>query len=230
MSKLIARRKFLTGAAAMTLLAGCEGHPTRIVNRLVGRWNESFEELMFSPTRLAPEMPASALTAEKDFPFFYHGPSVPAVPPNWTLKIGGLVKHPMVLTLDQLKAMPATAMRVTHYCVDGWTAVASWHGVRVSEIARIAILDPRVKYVEFRSFDNGYYAGWDIASALHPQTLLAYGMNGHEVSAGHGAPLRVYTAIKLGYMSVKYLTEVNFLPYKVMGTYADNGFDWFAGV
>jgi DMSO/TMAO reductase YedYZ molybdopterin-dependent catalytic subunit len=206
-------------------------------------WNENFESLMFSPSRLAPELPASEQTAEKDFPIFFHSPSIPVAPSNWSLKVSGLIKHPMSLTLDQLQRMPATEMRVRLYCVNGWTAVASWRGVRFSEVARLAGPDPRVKYVEFRSFDSGYWSGWDLASAMHPQTLLAYGMNGHPLEAergaygmnGHpleaerGAPLRLYSAIKLGFKSVKYLSEVIFLPNKT-GRYCEEPGWEFAGV
>jgi DMSO/TMAO reductase YedYZ molybdopterin-dependent catalytic subunit len=155
---------------------------------------------------------------------------MPVAPPNWTLKVGGLIQHPLILRLEQLLGMPATEMRVRHYCVDGWSAVASWRGVRVSEIARLAGLDSRIKYVEYRSFDSGYWSGWDLPSAMHPQTMLAYEMNGHPLQANHGAPLRLYSAIKLGYKSVKYLTEINFLPNKVGGYWEERGFGWFAGV
>lgn len=108
--------------------------------------------------------------------------------------------------------------------------MASWRGVKVSEIVRIAGLDSRVKYVEYRSFDSGYWPGWDLASAMHPQTMLDYEMNGRPLQANHGAPLRLYSAIKLGYKSVKYLTEINFLPNKVGGYWEERGFGWFAGV
>ncbi|MGA9721000.1 MAG: molybdopterin-dependent oxidoreductase [Candidatus Binatus sp.] len=155
---------------------------------------------------------------------------MPVAPANWTLKVGGLIRHPLILKLDQLLGMPVTEMRVRHYCIDGWSAVASWRGVRVSEIAKLAGLDPRVRYVEFRSFDNGYWSGWDLASAMHPQTMLAHGMNGRPLEANHGAPLRLYSAIKLGYKSVKYLSEMNFLPNKVGGYWEERGFEWFAGV
>src|SRR5215471_10994694 len=99
------------------------------------RWNEGVEAAIFSPTRLAPELPASATTPESEFPAYYISDSMPVAPPNWTLKLGGLIKRPMILTLAQLQAMPRTDMRVQHHCVEGWSAVASWHGVRISEIA-----------------------------------------------------------------------------------------------
>ena len=185
---------------------------------------------MFSPHRLAPELPASATTPESAFPAYYISDSIPVAPANWTLKVGGLVRQPMVLTLAQIQKMPRTDMRVQHHCVEGWSAVASWHGVRLSEVAKMAGLDPRVKFVEFRSFDSGYWSSWDLASAMHPQTLLAYGFNNGPLYAEQGAPLRVYSAVKLGYKMVKYLTEINFLPNQTGGYWEDQGYEWFAGV
>jgi DMSO/TMAO reductase YedYZ molybdopterin-dependent catalytic subunit len=197
----------------------------------MGGWNEKAEALMFSPTRLAPNLPESDETDEDDLPsYFISRGGPPAAPPNWTLKVGGLVAHPLTLTLDQLRGLPATAMRVRHHCVEGWSAVASWRGVRVSEIAKLAGLNPRARYVEFRSFDNGYWSGWDLASAMHPQTLLAYDIYDHPLTPDHGAPLRLYSAVKLGYKNVKYLTEVNFLPNKIGGYWEDQGYEWFGGV
>jgi DMSO/TMAO reductase YedYZ molybdopterin-dependent catalytic subunit len=228
---LIARRKFITGAAALSLLAGCESRPTRAFLQLMRSWNDEAEALMFSPTRLAPEWAESEETDEDDFPSYFISPGgAPAAPENWSLKVGGLVAHPMTLTLDQLRSLPATSMRVQHHCVEGWSAVVPWRGVRVSEIAKLVVPASQVRCVEFRSFDAGYYSGWDLGSAMHPQTLLAYEIYGHPLGAEHGAPLRLYSAVKLGYKCVKYLTEVNFLPNRVGGYWEDQGYEWFAGV
>ncbi len=142
----------------------------------------------------------------------------------------GLVAHPLTLSLDDLRRLPRTRTRVRHHCVEGWSAVAAWDGVRLSEIARIAGVDPRARYVEFRSFDSGYCSSWDLESALHAQTILAYGMNGAPLQVEHGAPLRLYSAVKLGYKMVKYLTEVSFLPVRTGGYWEDQGYEWFAGV
>lgn len=193
-------------------------------------WNQSVEEALFSPSRLAPELPQSEQTPEKAFPSYFISDSMPFPPENWTLQVGGMVARPMTLTLDQLKQLPRTEMRVRHHCVEGWSAVASWHGVRVSEIAKLVGVDLRAKYIEFRSFDSDYWSSWDLPSGLHPQTLLAYGMNGRQLYPDHGAPLRVYSAVKLGYKMVKYVNSVNFLPKATGGYWEDQGYEWFGGV
>ena len=229
-NRLLTRRKFIIGATATSLLAGCNSHPVTSFLDAMKLWNQEFEGFLFSSQRLAPELPPSAQTPQDAFPSYFISDSMPFPPAGWTLKIGGLIAHPMVLTLDQLRQMPQTEMRVQHHCVEGWSAVASWRGVRVSEIAKRAGLDPRVRFVEYRSFDSGYWSSWDLGSSLHPQTLLAYEFNGRMLYPDHGAPLRLYSAVKLGYKNVKYLTEVNFMPNQTGGYWEDQGYDWFGGV
>jgi len=230
-SDLLTRRRFIVGAAAASLLAGCDRvHPVAGFLRAMENWNERFEGFVFSPHRLAPELPLSETTPEPAFPSYFISESMPFAPANWSLKVGGDVTRPTVFSLEQLKNLPRTEMRVQHHCVEGWSAVASWQGVRLSTIAELVGLSPRVKYVEFRSFDSNYWSSWDLGSVMHPQTLLAYGMNGHQLYPDHGAPLRVYSAVKLGYKNVKYLTQVNFLPDKTGGYWENQGYDWYGGV
>jgi DMSO/TMAO reductase YedYZ molybdopterin-dependent catalytic subunit len=230
-AKVITRRKLLVGFAAASLLAGCDApHPVSLFLKRMLRFNERFEGFIFSPSRLAPESPEKDLTPERAWPSYFIADTMPFPPAGWTLKVGGMVGRPSVFTLEHLKAMPRASMRVRHHCVEGWSAVAAWNGLRLSDLARAVGIDPRVRYVEFRSFDANYWSSWDLGSALHPQTLLAYGMNGHDLHPDHGAPLRVYSAVKLGYKNVKYLTEVNFLPSRTGGYWENQGYDWFAGV
>jgi len=229
-ARSITRRKLILGAGAASLLAGCDNRASAGFLKAMEHWNERFQAALFSPHRLAPELPPGSETPLAAFPTYFISDDLPEAPENWALKVGGLVSHPQVLTLDELKKMPRTAMRIQHHCVEGWSAVAAWAGVRVSEIAQRAGLDPRVRYVEFRSFDAGYWSSWDLPSAFHPQTILAYEMDGQPLPEGHGAPLRLYSAVKLGYKMVKYLTEVNFLPNRTGGYWEDQGYEWFAGV
>jgi DMSO/TMAO reductase YedYZ molybdopterin-dependent catalytic subunit len=232
------RRTLLAGAARSAgLLAlgglgvGCDGRrPQAGYLGLMERVNERVERLLFDPARLAPELPESAQSDPDDFPAYKIGLTYPEAPDDWALRVGGLVDRKLVLTLEALQRLPATRTRVRHHCVEGWSAVASWDGVRLAEVARLAGVDARARYVEFRSFEPGYFSSWDLESALHPQTILAYGMNGDPLATEYGAPLRLYSAVKLGYKMVKYLAEVNFLPVRTGGYWEDQGYEWFGGV
>lgn len=230
MARLITRRKLLLGLAASTALVGCESRAASTFLAGMGWWNERVDRLLFSENRLPPEPPSSELTPEAAFPSYFISETMPFAPANWVLKVGGIVARPSVFSLEQLKRMPQSGMRIRHHCVEGWSAVAEWHGVQLREIARMVGASRDAQYVEFRSFDNGYYSTWDIESSLHPQTILAYGMNGKQLYPDHGAPLRLYSPVKLGYKNVKYLTEVNFLPTRTGGYWEDQGYDWYGGV
>jgi DMSO/TMAO reductase YedYZ molybdopterin-dependent catalytic subunit len=148
----------------------------------------------------------------------------------WTLEVSGLVKTPLKLTLEDLMKLPSRQQRVEHFCVEGWTAVAVWTGVRVSELARAAGVLPDAGFVDFVSFDDNYHESWDIESAMHPQTLVAYAMDGRMLNAMHGAPARVHSPVKLGYKNTKYLTQVVFLPKANGGYWSDEGYEWYGGV
>jgi DMSO/TMAO reductase YedYZ molybdopterin-dependent catalytic subunit len=214
-----------------TAVATSDGmQPKRGFLGLMDAWNERFQSLLLSPSRLAKTEPESDLTPNGAFPAYKISAEVPLAPAGWALKVGGLVQRPGHFSLADLRRMTRSEVRVRHHCVEGWSAVASWHGVALRDLAEVVGADPRAPYVEFRSFDEGYWSSWDRASVMHPQTILAYGMNGEPLSPSYGAPLRLYSAVKLGYKMVKYLTEVNFLPVQTGGYWEDQGYEWFAGV
>ena len=100
----------------------------------------------------------------------------------------------------------------------------------MSEIARVAGATPDAQFVDFQSFDSGYHESWDIESALHPQTLVAYGMDRAMLGPGHGAPARVHSPVKLGYKNTKYLTRIMFMPSRAGGYWSDRGYEWYGGV
>jgi DMSO/TMAO reductase YedYZ molybdopterin-dependent catalytic subunit len=218
-------------AGGLLGVLGCNvNEPRKGVLGRMDRLNLRAQRTLFRGGAHAPSPSPAATTPIADFPSYHISETVPLAPAGWTLKVGGLVRQPLSLTVDDLARMTRTDVRVRHHCVEGWSAVASWHGVTVAELAARAGADPRARFVEFRSFDAGYWSSWDRESAFHPQTILAYGMNGAPITPDHGAPVRLYAAVKLGYKMVKYLTEVSFLPAETGGYWEDQGYEWFAGV
>jgi DMSO/TMAO reductase YedYZ molybdopterin-dependent catalytic subunit len=231
------RREFLAlGGASLSafLLGGCNSRgpdEARPLLRWAERRNESVERLLFHHT--AVDRAESREVAGSAMPAYFISRRVPvwdeAARGAWTLEVTGSVRRPLRLTLDELRKLRRVSQRVNHYCVEGWTAVTRFTGVRVSELARLAGVQPDARYVDFESFDRGYHESWDLESALHPQTLVAYGREGRLLDARYGAPARLHSPIKLGYKSVKYLTRVVFLPHRTGGYWSDRGYEWYAG-
>src|SRR5215510_7342137 len=230
-NSVMTRRQFVAIAATGTLFAAGQTATAQSgFLQWMGHWNERVDRFLFGSERLGAELPPDATTPVEAFPSYFISDTMPVAPAGWVLKVGGLVARPMTFSLEQLQQMARTDMRVRHHCVEGWSAVAAWHGVRLRDVAEVVGADPRAPYVEFRSFDAGYWSSWDRESALHKQTMLAYGMNGTSLYPDHGAPLRLYSGVKLGYKMVKYLTEVNFLSERTGGYWEDQGYEWFGGV
>jgi DMSO/TMAO reductase YedYZ molybdopterin-dependent catalytic subunit len=229
---MMRRRDLLGGALAGLALAACDSRrPKAGFLGAMARWNDRVQGTLLSGSEA--RLP-TAVTTAGEFPSYYIGPAMPIVPAGWALKVGGLVARPRSFSLDDLARLPRTDARIEHHCVEGWSAVADWHGVRVADLAEVVGADPRADYVELKSFDTSsdgesYWSSWDRESAFHRQTLLAYGMNGRPLSIEYGAPVRLYSAVKLGYKNVKYLTEVNFLDRMTGGYWEDLGYEWFAG-
>jgi len=222
------RRRDFVGVSALTLLAGCDR-----VLAFAERTNEHVERGLFRHT--ARDVASGKfVTPLAAFPAYFISDTVPmwdaATQGPWRLEVSGMVAKPLTVTLAQLASLPAVTQRVNHYCVEGWTAVAVWSGVRLSTLAALVEPHPEARYVDFQSFDNGYHESWDLASALHPQTLIAYGMDGHWLGASHGGPARVHSPVKLGYKNTKYLTKIVFLPKRNGGYWSDIGYEWYGGV
>jgi DMSO/TMAO reductase YedYZ molybdopterin-dependent catalytic subunit len=119
--------------------------------------------------------------------------------------------------------------RVEHFCVEGWTAVATFWGVPMTEIVKAAGASPEAQYVDFASFDDDYHESWDLESATHPQTMIVYAKDGQFLSPGYGAPARLHSPVKLGYKNVKYLTRISFMAERNGGYWSDRGYEWYGG-
>ena len=235
----IDRRRFLAaagGALGALMLDACDSVGPRSASSLLKfaeRKNESLERALFRHTSM--DVPRSgARAAGSRFPSYFISHKVPvwdeAARGAWRLEVTGMVSKPLRLSLADLAALPRVGYKLDHFCVEGWTAVATRTGVRLSDIARLVGLQPGAQYVDFQSFDNGYHESWDIESAMHPQTLVVYAQDGHYLNAAWGAPARIYSPVKLGYKNTKYLTRIVFMPARNGGYWSDRGYEWYAGI
>lgn len=232
MSRNPNRRAFLaSGAAAVAAACGWDGgRDLRPALHGVSRFNDWLSARLFSEGRLARQYgPASR---SPSLPNYHISAMTPAVadPAGWRLEVTGLVRTPLALSLDDVMALGRLSYTVEHHCVEGWSAIATWTGLPLRTLAERAGLLRAARFVRFDSFDAGYYNGWDLPSALHPETILAYGFNDRVLGPDHGAPLRLYAPHKLGYKLTKYLTRVTFTAQRPGGYWEDQGYPWFGGV
>ena len=225
----ISRRQLLqwAGAGLCLNLAGTLLYDP--IGRLSMPVNEGLQALLLSP-KLTPEFPLSAIEPQQLIVNSFRGtPKIDLA--NFKLQITGEVAIPLSLNMSDFQQLPATSMVIRQVCVEGWAAIVQWGGVRLRDVLLLAQLKPNAKYVYFKSAD-GYYESWDLASALHPQTLLVDRMNGKPLPAENGAPLRLAAPIKLGYKQSKWVTEIvvtsKLLPKR--GYWEDLGYEWFAGL
>jgi DMSO/TMAO reductase YedYZ molybdopterin-dependent catalytic subunit len=159
---------------------------------------------------------------------------------GWTLPVTGMVEKPLALSLDELRNMPSRTQITRHDCVEGWSCVAKWTGVPLSTVLDQAGVKPGAAYVVFRCFDtlgsSEYYESIDMIDARHPQTILAYGLNGETLDIPHGAPLRVRVERHLGYKMAKYIRGIEVVDSLTPigrgkgGYWEDRGYEWYAGI
>jgi len=254
----ITRRKLLAGAlygAAMLGLSGCD----KLFNRLqqsrrvealldsAETASRGFLRLLTGRRRLAQEF------EEKDISRYFKPNGNP--PPleneyladaaggwtNWRLDVGGMVERPTRFTLAELKELPARTQITRHDCVEGWSAIAKWKGVPLARIIARVNPAPAARYAVFHCMDRDddgelYYESIDMRDARHPQTILAYEMNGAPLPVEHGAPLRLRVETQLGYKMAKYIRRIDFVADLKQiargkgGYWEDRGYEWYAGI
>jgi DMSO/TMAO reductase YedYZ molybdopterin-dependent catalytic subunit len=255
-----ARRNFFRAAAGAGALAlsGCKGLSqtqwwpkvlasaeglTRRAQRLVaGSWSMAPE---FTKADIAPEFRANGTLNPNT-------PEYNALAANgfrdWRLEVGGLVEHPLKLSLDELRAMPPRTQITRHDCVEGWSCIGEWTGTPLSLVLELARPRANARYVVFYCNDpmagemdaNGnppyYYESLDLVEAFHPQTLLAYQLNGQDLPIAHGAPVRVRAERQLGYKQAKYVQRLELVESFAHinggkgGYWEDQGYSWWGGI
>jgi DMSO/TMAO reductase YedYZ molybdopterin-dependent catalytic subunit len=212
----------LTGSS-LTLLENLAGRATEPLN-------QKLEELLFQSQTPVPEFPVSAIEPEKLIVNTYgFTPEIDLT--SFRLTVDGEVGNPLALDLATVQRMLRKSMVIRHVCVEGWAAIVQWAGVPLRDLIQLAQPKPGVRYAYFFSAD-GYYESWDLASCLHPQTVLAYEKNGAPLPIENGAPLRLASPIKLGYKLSKWVTRVTLVSQlrSRRGYWEDQSYEWFAGL
>lgn len=251
----LSRRLVLGGLlASPALLSGCKvldglsavDHPLRNVMEGTNRLTHGTQKLLAGDA-LAPEyaradirqgMRPNGTTQPQDADYQALAANGFA---DWRLSVTGLVDRPMSLSLADLAAMPSRTQVTRHDCVEGWSCIAEWTGVPLAHVLGLAGLRPEARFVYVRSMDTmerslsggvKYWESHDLRDSLHPQTILAYGMNGGPLPVRNGAPLRLRVERQLGYKMAKYLHAIEVVPDLTdAGSYwASKGYDWYAGI
>jgi len=249
------RRYFLKQAltsASAVLLAGCDAlSKTTWFPKLLGvgeHLSSSAQHLLTSRRSMAQEFTEADLSPE----FRSNGTENPEDAEyqalaargfeDWKLVVDGLVQEPAAFTLAELRAMPSRTQITRHDCVEGWSAIGKWKGVRLGHVLELVRLQPEARYVVFHCADpmwgepEKYYESIDLEDALHPQTILAYELNDEVLPIKNGAPLRVRIERQLGYKMAKYIMRIEVVStFEDIrggkgGYWEDRGYEWFAGI
>ena len=250
MNTPISRRTWLTSLPALggLLLTGCSREafvPPRVRGGLTGAADVltmSTNRLLLLGQQQAREYPRSEIadpfptwnqTNPRNAEYQRHRSERFS---NWRLPISGLVGRPIELSLAEITSLPARTQVTAHVCEQGWSAIGEWTGTPLQRVLDAAGgVTSAARYVVVDTFD-GWYEGYDLFEVEHPQTILAYGLNGRDLPTGNGAPLRLRVERQCGYKQLKFLRSIQVVDSMAGfgrgtgGINSDFGFHWFAGV
>ncbi|WGJ14107.1 molybdopterin-dependent oxidoreductase [Methylocapsa sp. D3K7] len=231
-----ARRVFLrnaVGLGSLTLLTGCDvvdGFSAERVLQSVSDFNDRVQALLFDSNKLAPEYPESAITRPFPFNAFYPEDKAPVIDPSdFHLDITGLAGSKKPWTLEELYALPRFTQITRHICIEGWSAIGKWTGVRFSDFLTRIGADTSAKYVTFRCDDN-YITSIDMPTALHPQTQLAFWFDDQVLPRKYGFPMKLRIPTKLGFKNPKHIGEIEIGNEFNGGYWETYGYNWFSGL
>jgi DMSO/TMAO reductase YedYZ molybdopterin-dependent catalytic subunit len=229
------RRLFLRGATslgALTFLTGCDiidGDTAEGVLRKISAFNDVAQALLFNPNRLAPTFPESAIT--KPFPFnaYYSQDEAPEVDgATYKLEVAGMVENKKPWTLEELYKLPQEKQITRHICVEGWSAIGSWSGIRLSDFLTRVGADTRAKYIYFICAE-GYSNTIDMPTALHPQTQMTLKFADEILPRKYGFPMKIRIPTKLGFKNPKHVVSMVVTNDERGGYWEDQGYNWFSG-
>ncbi len=229
------RRLFLRqglSLGALSLLSGCDLTDNDTVQKVLtsmSRWNDGVQAAIFDPRRLAPEFPESRITQPFPFNAFYGEDEVRMVDAsNYKLEVSGLVKEKKAWSLPELYALPQVSQVTRHICVEGWSAIGKWSGPRFSDFLQRVGADTTARYVGFKCADD-YYGSIDMATALHPQTIMAFKYADQMLPPKYGFPWKLRVPTKLGFKNPKHVMAMFVTNDNPGGYWEDQGYNWFSG-
>jgi len=230
-----ARRLFLRSTltlGGLSLLSGCaivDEDSAEHALMKVSRLNDRVQGWLFDPNKLAPTYPESMITRPFPFNAYYDEDEVPEVDAaSYRLELGGLVADRRAWTLPELRALPQTDQVTRHICVEGWSAIGKWGGVRFSDFLARVGADTSAKYIGFKCADD-YYTSIDMPTALHAQTLLTLTYDGQQLPPRYGFPMKLRMPTKLGYKNPKHIQAIFVTNTYPGGYWEDQGYNWFGG-
>ncbi|MCW1427816.1 molybdopterin-dependent oxidoreductase [Novosphingobium sp. JCM 18896] len=236
---LSTRRLFLRqalGLGTLGLLSGCkvvDGLGAEQALSGMNDFNDRVQAWLFDPMRRAREYPESAIT--RPFPFnSFYSPNTPDLAPEidlagWVLNVTGRVERKADWTLPRLYDLPRFTQITRHICIEGWSAIGKWTGVRLSYFLQRVGADMRARYVTFRC-DDEYVTSIDMATALHPQTQLCLWMDDQILSRRHGFPVKLRVPTKLGFKNAKHVGEIEVGNDYTGGYWETYGYNWHSGL
>ena len=229
------RRLFLRqglSVGALALLTGCDLTDEESVQRVLwgmSRWNDRAQAWLFDSKRLAPEYPESRITRPFPYNGYYPQSEVPIIEGSaYKLELAGMIENKRPWALRELYALPQVTQVTRHICVEGWSAIGKWGGVRLSEFLKRVGADTTAKYVGFQCADD-YYGSIDMATALHPQTIMAFDWDGQRLPSKYGYPMKIRIPTKLGFKNPKLVTAMFVTNEYPGGYWEDKGYNWFSG-
>lgn len=232
----IERRGILRGGlslGALTMLTGCDVSSESSVQQAllaVSRFNDRVQAALFDPEKLAPEYPASMVLKPPRFNAYYEVEEVRPVDGDaWRLELAGLVADKRAWSRRDFEGLPQRETIIRHICVEGWDYIGQWSGVPLRAFLERIGADLTAKYVAFKTYDD-YPSSIDMATALHPQTLLATAYARETLPDPFGYPLRLRTSTKLGYKNAKWITAIEVTNTYPGGYWESRGFNWHAGL
>lgn len=230
------RRLFLKGTLSLgglAMLTGCTLQDDDMVDRVLwvmSRWNDRAQSWLFSSRRLAPTYSASQVATPFPFNAFYPEYDAPDIDgDDFRLELGGKIADKRPWSLAELRALPQLAQITRHICIEGWSAIGDWRGVSFGQFLRRIGADLTAGYVGFKCADN-YYTSLDMATALHPQTILALDLGTEPLPARNGYPLKLRVPTKLGFKNPKHIATIFVTDDNPGGYWEDQGYNWFSGI